>query len=428
MIKKIIIAFLLIILSYIIVICSYNQKTVLTVGLFVDNWEVPNGNDYKVIDRAISEFEKIHPDVEISYNSGILKNDYSSWLAQKIIEGHEPDVFMVLDEDFNTLSSLGVLLNLTDLINEDNYFDINDYYESALKSGQYNNRQYALPYECNPTLMFVNKTLLAKEGIPIPSENWTLDDLYNISKKITKDTNNDGQIDQFGCYNFTWLNATQVQGLNLFDKDGKKCDIDRDEVKNSINFIEKLYALNNKQTVTLDDFNTGKVAFSPMSFAQYRAYKPYPWKVKKFSNFEWDCIVMPSMHDKKFGEMDSLLFGISSRTHNQELAWEFLKMLTYEKDIQKDLYKYSQGVSALKSVNKPDCLVSLIDKGDSVNQINIQLIDNVMQRSEKIERFKNYDAAIKVMDLEIKDIIDTNKDLDIGLLDVEKNVDKFLNE
>lgn len=38
------------------------------------------------------------------------------WLANKIVNGEEPDVFMIVDEDFNTLSSLGVLKDLTEEI------------------------------------------------------------------------------------------------------------------------------------------------------------------------------------------------------------------------------------------------------------------------------------------------------------------------
>ena len=38
----------------------------------------------------------------------------------------------------------------------------------------------------------------------------------------------------------------------------------------------------------------------------------------------------------KGSEISSLLMGISSRSKNADIAWEFLKMLTYEKETQKD--------------------------------------------------------------------------------------------
>ena len=41
---------------------------------------------------------------------------------------------MIVDEDFNTLSSLGVLKDLTEEIENDKKFNKDDYYESTFKS------------------------------------------------------------------------------------------------------------------------------------------------------------------------------------------------------------------------------------------------------------------------------------------------------
>ncbi|WP_278547451.1 ABC transporter substrate-binding protein [Megamonas funiformis] len=429
MIKKVIISFIAIVFIYVAVTNLYTNKVVIHLGIFVGNWELPNGNDYKVIDDAIARFEKLHPNVEIEYESGILKSDYSLWLANKIVNGEEPDVFMIVDEDFNTLSSLGVLKDLTEEIENDKKFNKDDYYESTLKAGQYEHKQYALPYESNPMLMFVNKTLLEKENIPIPENDWTLDDFYNICQQVTKDTNGDGAIDQYGCYNFSWLNSMYSHGIRLFDEDGKECFIDQDEAKEAVIFVEKLNKLNQEHIITKEEFNTGKVAFAPMSFAQYRTYKPYPWRVKKFSDFEWDCIKMPLISSNDKGsEISSLLMGISSRSKNADIAWEFLKMLTYEKETQKDLYKYSQGISSLKSINKSEDIVCLLGKDNKENQINVNLLDEVMNKTLEYSRFKKYNQALNLIDIKINDMIRNKSDIDIGLLELQKDINKYLNE
>lgn len=43
---------------------------------------------------------------------------------------------------------------------------------------------------------------LPKKVLLFASSNWTIDDFYNISNQVTKDTNNDGVIDQYGYYGF----------------------------------------------------------------------------------------------------------------------------------------------------------------------------------------------------------------------------------
>ncbi len=51
-------------------------------------------------------------------------------------------------------------------------------------------------------MMCVNKDLLEKEGISIPESGWTLEDFYEICKKVTKDTNGDGVVDQYGITDY----------------------------------------------------------------------------------------------------------------------------------------------------------------------------------------------------------------------------------
>ena len=48
--------------------------------------------------------------------------------------------------------------------------------------------------------------------------------------------------------------------------------------------------------------------------------------------------------------LDTSLIGMSSQTKHQEIAWEFLKMLTMDEDIQQSLLDNSKGASPLKKV------------------------------------------------------------------------------
>ena len=132
-----------------------NQKRVLTIGIFAgSNWDVPTFDYYKMIDETIARFEKEHPNVEVKYQIGILKEDYSLWLSQQLLTGNEPDLYMILNEDFNSLDSLGALKNLDQIIKSDSDFDVDKFYQNTLEIGKYQGVQYALPYEVNPTLMF----------------------------------------------------------------------------------------------------------------------------------------------------------------------------------------------------------------------------------------------------------------------------------
>ena len=130
----------------------------------------------------------------------------------------------------------------------------------------------------------------------------------------------------------------------------------------------------------------------------------------------------------KGSEISSLLMGISSRSKNADIAWEFLKMLTYEKETQKDLYKYSQGISSLKSINKSEDIVCLLGKDNKENQINVNLLDEVMNKTLEHSRLKKYNQALNLIDIKINDMIRNKSDIDIGLLELQKDINKYLNE
>ena len=152
-----------------VLLTDFPGETVLEFGMFTgSNWNVASANSFISFDKAIARFEQEHPGVRIHYYSGISKDDYSEWFSRKLLVGKEPDVFMILGTDFNQFSSMGVMKNLDVLMEQDADFEKKNYFSSSFRTGQYAQMQYALPYETVPTLMFVNKTLLAKEGIAMP--------------------------------------------------------------------------------------------------------------------------------------------------------------------------------------------------------------------------------------------------------------------
>lgn len=404
------------------------KNTVLTIGIFSGSWNVPSENSYKIINNAILKFEKSHPGIKIEYESGILKEDFSEWLSGKVLLGNEPDVFMVLPEDFNVFSSTGVLKNLDTLIKKDKTFNMSKYYKAAYEFGKYQGKQFALPYESVPTLMFVNKTLLEKEGLTIPDNSWTWDDFFKICKEVTKDTDKDGVVDQFGFYDYTWKDAVYSNGVSLFNTSGTASYFGDEKVEKAVSFVKKLNSLNEGYQVTSKSFDMGKVAFRPLLFSEYRTYKPYPWRIKKYSNFEWDCIKMPSgPNGDSVSQLSTLLMGISNRTKHEKLAWEFLKLLTYEEETQKNLFKYSQGVSVIKSVIESEKTIEEINKSmPSESFLNMNILDNIMDSAVVTPKFRKYESVMVKADNEINKVIKGEKNLDTSLLILQREINNML--
>lgn len=407
------------------------KEITLEVGFMTgSNWDVANANSYVIIDKAIEKFEREHENVKVEYSSGILKEDYSEWLSQRMLLGNAPDVFMVLSNDFNQFASLGLIYNLDELMNDDKGFKREEFYSVALDAGEYNGIQYGLPFETMPTLMFVNKTLLQKEGISVPDSNWTWEELYSICERVTRDTDGDGSIDQFGTYNYGWMDAVYTNGASIFDSD-EKVNLTNEKVMDAVKFVKQIYDLNQEQKVTQEDFDKGNVAFMPLPFSEYRTYKTYPYKIKKYSNFQWDCITLPAGENGgNCSEVRTMLLAINSNTEKEELAWEFLKQLTYDKEVQMDIFRYSHGVSVLRGVAQSKEAESILqeDIGEGEKIIDNQLLSQVVEQGRIASNLPRYSEVMALAASEIQDIIDKDKSIDSSLKILERKINQFLQQ
>lgn len=408
------------------------QTEVLEFGMFTgSNWNVANANSFVIIDEAIERFEVEHPGVKVHYYSGIPKDEYSEWLSRKILSGDEPDVFMVLGSDFDQFSSIGIMKNLQELIEQDKNFDTKKYFSSALSTGRYGDVQYALPYETVPTLMFVNQTLLSKEGIATPESDWTWEDMYDICSRVTKDLDGDGVLDQFGICNYDWLDAVYSNGGEIFQVNGRECYLADSSVVDAVKYVRQLNELNRGQKVVSDDFNSGDVAFMPLTFAEYRTYKTYPYKIKRYANFKWDCITMPAGEGGgNVSQVDTLLMGISANTRKEELAWEFLKLLTYDEEIQTQIFAYSQGASVLQAVTESEEMERIVQSQMEEDEtvISGRLLGQVIEEGYTAPQFKKYEQALALSDSEVGEILENDKTIESSMKILQRTIQSYLQQ
>lgn len=418
--------FLIIIILLVILYRKYSVVN-LEFGLFAgSNWDVPLIECYKVYDEAIERFERQNPNIKISYRSGALKEDYSEWLAQRILNGKEPDVFIVLDEDFNTFSSIGMLKDLNPYIEKDKSFDLDTYYSKALEAGMYDNNRFALPMEIVPSLICVNLTLLKNEGIEFPDNDWTWEEFYYICKKVTKDTDGDNIIDQFGIFDYKWDQALYTNGQILFDEKGKTIQFEDSILEETIEHIKNINSLNRGARVRARDFDIGKVAFRPFTLAEYRAYRDYPYSIKKYSRFEWQYINFPKgSKGLNVSESKALLIGMSSRTKKDKAAWEFIKFLTNDEKTQESIWFYTSGMPANKKVASN---IFETYKAEIPETLDYEFLYNIIESSVISPRFKKYNHIKESVDQIIYLGIIEEKNSNQLVRDIRKEINKKLLE
>lgn len=405
-----------------------DKERVLTVGVISDSyWGVPTGNPHELLEQAIAQFEKKHPGVRVEYTSGIQKADYPEWLAEKLLAGEEPDLFLVFADDLYAYADMGALLDLTQFLKTDQEMDLDNYYGAAIHSGQQKGHHYALPVESVPTLMFVNKTLLASHGIMLPVNSWNWDDFYRICQQVSGDSNGDGRPDSYGCYDYTWQQAALNNNAALFKGQGQGGRFEDVNLTDAIQFMIKLQNLNGGYTVTAKDFDLGQVAFRPFSYAEYRTYQPYPWRIKKYSAFDWDVLTFPAgPNGTNVSPSSTLLMGISARTRHPELAWAFLKTISYDKEVQLHILDKTQALPARRDVMQTEEARQLFQQtmGDEHHHLTLGAIDAIMNQSVAEVNFRKRREIMEQANITIQKIITGGA----GMTDTLRQLQREINE
>ena len=182
--------------------------------------------------------------------------------------------------------------------------------------------------------------------------------------------------------------------------------------------------LNGNQNVTKEEFDSGKVAFSQMSLAEYRTYKSYPYKIKKYTGFAWDCIPMPAgKTGNNVSMVDSLNVAISAKSKKKKLAWEFLKTLSYDTQIQQKLYNDMPVASVLKEVMESRESENIFKENEDI--IDSKLICQILENGSAKPRFSGYEDAIAVADSKISNL-NQGDDIENALRILQRQMSKYL--
>ncbi len=407
--------------------CS-NKETIITFATYAgSSWDVPNKYGETLITTAIQQFEKEHPNTKVEYFSGIPKDNYIEWLSNKIINDDCPDVFIFQSEILESLVHINCLENLSSYVSSGKIIE-DDYYKASIETGKIDSTLYALPFESVPTLLFVNKTLLEKENIEMPNPNWTWDDFYNICENVTKDIDGDNILDQFGVYGYDWKHAIYSNDALLINKDGYVNVTDENFIE-SVEFMRKLSSINNNIVLTSEMFDKGQIVFCPMDLSQYRTYKPYPWRVKKYSSFKWDVIPLPKgPKGDNTSIIQTSLIGVKNNSYGKnELAFEFANYLSSSIEVQSNIIKYSQGLSVLKkATNSYNTMQVLLEDTPDNSDLNLSILDEVMNKGIPLPSNINYIKSSEIIDLQLSSIVNSDESLDIALLRLKKKIMNYI--
>ncbi|MBI5302853.1 MAG: sugar ABC transporter substrate-binding protein [Chloroflexi bacterium] len=278
---------------------------------------------------VIEAFQKQNPNIKVEIENISSGTEYWIKLQTMIAGATAPDVIYPATHNAYALASKGALMTLDDLAARDK-IDLKKYDQSILNLYKYNGKVYCLPIDTAAVGVFYNKDMFDKAGIAYPKEGWSWDEFLATAQKLTKDTNSDGKVDQFGVDVWTsyWpVIVWSKTGHGIFD-DIRKPTKMLIEDQESIDALQFLGDLTNKHKVMpstaeraniTDMFLAGKAGMNIIGH----------WRVPQYQtikDFKWDLAPLPK-GKVQANRSDGSCFGISAQSKNPEAAWEFIKFL-----------------------------------------------------------------------------------------------------
>lgn len=281
----------------------------------------------------IPEFERTHPHIKIRLNSSMGDTGYDAKLLTLIAGNIAPDIFHVTQQNFPFYAAKGLLVDLNPVIAKDPSFDIDDYFEQVMDGLRYQDQLLGLPSDFSAIAMVYNKKLFDEAGVPYPDDTWTWDTFLKAARKLTRDTDGDGAIDQFGFVNVNsynrWPAWVWANGGDILSADAKKCLMDDPKSIEGLKFYVNLSL--KEHVAPTSGQNLGQ-SFEEMFMAQRAAMiadSRYAYKLfSKGLEFPWDIAHMPK---GPAGRATTFIWGgncILKTTKHPKEAWEFLKFVS----------------------------------------------------------------------------------------------------
>jgi ABC-type sugar transport system permease subunit/ABC-type glycerol-3-phosphate transport system substrate-binding protein len=174
--------------------------------------------------KVISRFHARYPNIEILYepNPGV---QYEEKILTALAADEPPDVFLLDSKLIPTFTNKKVLLDLSAFIQELRV-DTTQWFSNVTNIARKGSALYAFPKGFTPLMLYYNKRLFREAGLPFPSDAWTWDDYRSIAMKLTRDTNGDGSIDQYGTaftnYFYFWIVWVWSSGGDVIDPTGSR--------------------------------------------------------------------------------------------------------------------------------------------------------------------------------------------------------------
>lgn len=290
----------------------------------------------KDLEPAIKKYQEKNPHVTVKVEMVKPKQGENIITANTALfaSGEQVDILRVSPNvGAGEYAARGWIDPLDDYMKKESV-DIAKYYPSLQKSGVYNNKRYALPWVHSQFVVFYNKDIFNKFGIPEPKLDWTYEDMRKIGQKLVE--NKVYAFESLGGLQNMLHIAGGAYGGKTFNETGTQMALDN---PNAIKGYEYFRDIVMKEGFAPGPFAKTKGLEEKADFATNAAMQ-FTWlKMKQLDEKKINYGIVPAPvgpgKQQGYGALDGI--AISSTSKQKEEAFKLIKFLAYD----------NEGVSAM---------------------------------------------------------------------------------
>jgi multiple sugar transport system substrate-binding protein len=278
--------------------------------------------------------EKSGKNVTVKFET-IPFSDYNTKLALELQSGSPPDAGWVMENSAPTFVDGKLLYALNDAMKP---YNPEDFSEPAMRLWKKGSTVYGVPFSTSPFIIFFNRELFAKAGIPAPDElmakgEWTFAKFRESAAKIKKTT---------GIYGFegvdgqpydvrVWHNIIPFirgYGADAWDTNGKIL-INSEKAIQGVTFFRDMLMVDGSVVPPGDqsDFFNGAAAMTVGQLSRISKLANVSWK--------WGMATLPRGPEADAQVIGQAAMGVFSKSKNTQLAAELVAYMTSESCVQR---------------------------------------------------------------------------------------------
>jgi len=300
-------------------------------------------------------------------------------------------------------------------------YDFADFLTGVASVGVYKDKQVAIPYRTAQLLTYYRTDLFNEASLSVPTE-W--DDVYEVAKALTKDTDGDGKVDIYGFaaaglspneLAHAWLNPFYGYGGQFILENGRsgfnsEAGIKTAELWTRLYqdgiFPKDIFAWGRDELINA--MSQGKLAFGGFTASYYGSF---------FNDgLSKDQIGFAPLPNNK-NRANGWYLAISKYSKNPDLAWELIMELTNKENSLREAVEWSNSSARVSTYNDPSYR-ALWPQADAM----LVATDNGVSEPAS----KNISLMFEAISEEVTYVMQGTKTSEQGMADLAARVDELL--